>query len=60
MVDAIVMLRQQQVNLIATGEADAHCEVSSGRDARCGEIFQRFLSLEPFEDEKCMEPECPQ
>ena len=49
-----------EVNLTATGTMNAHCVVSNGRDARFVEIFQRFLSLEPFEHEECMDPECPQ
>lgn len=33
---------------------------SRGRDARFVKIFQRSLSLEPFEQEESMGPECPQ
>ncbi len=33
---------------------------SKSRDARVVEIFQRFLTLKPFEHEESVDPECPQ
>jgi hypothetical protein len=36
------------------------CVVLNRREGRFIQVFQRLLSLEPFEDEKRMNPECPQ
>jgi hypothetical protein len=43
----------------AIAEDASLLSLSKGRDAWVVEIFQRFLSLEPFEHEESMDTECP-